>query len=55
MSRARAQAQRLFGAFQAWGADPVEAEHTLPSAADSAYDLARRALWDAERRMKTCG
>lgn len=37
------------------GADPVEAEHTLPSAADSAYDLARRALWDAERRMKTCG
>ncbi|WP_313256329.1 hypothetical protein [Stenotrophomonas acidaminiphila] len=37
------------------GADPVEAEHTLPSAADSAYDLARRALWEAERRMKTCG
>ncbi|WP_269789916.1 hypothetical protein [Stenotrophomonas sp. Iso1] len=37
------------------GADPTEAEHTLPSAADSAYDLARRALWDAERRMKTCG
>lgn len=37
------------------GADPVEAEHTLPSAADSAYDLARRALWDAERRMKACG
>lgn len=37
------------------GADPIEAEHTLPSAADSAYDLARRALWDAERRMKTCG
>jgi len=36
------------------GADPVEAEHSLPSAADSAYDLARRALWDAERRMKTC-
>ncbi len=37
------------------GADPTEAEHTLPSAADSAYDQARRALWDAERRMKTCG
>lgn len=36
------------------GADPVEAEHSLPSAADSAYDQARRALWDAERRMKTC-
>lgn len=36
------------------GADPTEAEHTLPSAADSAYDQARRALWDAERRMKTC-
>ena len=36
------------------GADPVEAEHSLPSAADSAYDLARRALWDAERRMKMC-
>jgi len=36
------------------GADPVEAEHSLPSAADSAYDLARRALWDAERRMKEC-
>ncbi len=37
------------------GADPTEAEHTLPSAADSAYDQARRALWDAERRMKACG
>lgn len=36
------------------GADPVEAEHSLLSAADSAYDLARRALWDAERRMKMC-
>lgn len=36
------------------GADPVEAEHSLPSAADNAYDMARRALWDAERRMKTC-
>lgn len=36
------------------GADPVEAEHSLRSAADSAYDLARRALWDAERRMKMC-
>lgn len=36
------------------GADPVEVEHSLPSAADSAYDLARRALWDAERRMKEC-
>ncbi|KRG40538.1 hypothetical protein ARC78_12550 [Stenotrophomonas pictorum JCM 9942] len=36
------------------GADPVEAEHSLPSAADNAYDQARRALWDAERRMKMC-
>ncbi|MGH8055513.1 MAG: hypothetical protein ACREP4_16505 [Stenotrophomonas sp.] len=36
------------------GADPTEAEHTLPSTADSAYDQARRALWDAERRMKAC-
>lgn len=37
------------------GADPVEAEHSLRSAADNAYDMARRALWDAERRMKACG
>ena len=37
------------------GADPVEAEHSLPAAADSAYDLARRALWEAERQMRTCG
>lgn len=36
------------------GADPVEAQHSLPSAADNAYDQARRALWDAERRMKIC-
>ncbi len=36
------------------GADPVEAEHSLLSAGDSAYDMARRALWDAEQRMKTC-
>ena len=39
----------------AHGADPVEAEHTLPSAADSAYDLARRALWEAQQRMARCG
>jgi len=37
------------------GADPVEAEHSLPAAADSAYDLARRGLWEAERQMRTCG
>lgn len=37
------------------GADPVEAEHSLPSAADSAYDLARRALWQAGRQMQACG
>ncbi|WP_305805898.1 hypothetical protein [Stenotrophomonas sp. YIM B06876] len=36
------------------GADPVEAEHTLPRAADSAYDLARRALWYAERQLAAC-
>ena len=36
------------------GADPVEAEHSLPAAADSAYDLARRGLWEAERQMATC-
>lgn len=38
----------------AHGADPLALEHTLPSAADSAYDLARRALWYAERQMTTC-
>jgi hypothetical protein len=37
------------------GADPVEAEHSLPAAADSAHDLARRGLWEAERQMRTCG
>lgn len=36
------------------GADPVAAESTLPAAADSAYDLARRGLWYAERQMATC-
>ncbi|MGV8961721.1 MAG: hypothetical protein ACOH1V_15280 [Stenotrophomonas sp.] len=36
------------------GADPVAAEHTLPSAADSAYDLARRALWYAEQQLAAC-
>lgn len=36
------------------GADPVEAEHSLPSAADSAYNLARRGLWEAERQMRRC-
>ncbi len=38
----------------AHGADPLALEHTLPSAADSAYDLARRALWYAERQMASC-
>jgi len=37
------------------GADPVETEHSLPAAADSAHDLARRGLWEAERQMRTCG
>lgn len=37
------------------GADPLMLQHTLPQDADSAYDLARRALWHAERRLSRCG
>ena len=39
------------------GADPVMAEHSLPAAADSAYDLARRALWYSHRQLQQmrCG
>jgi len=37
------------------GADPIEIAHTLPSSADSAYDLAQRGLWVVERSMKSCG
>ncbi|MGB3393306.1 MAG: hypothetical protein WA956_07355 [Stenotrophomonas sp.] len=36
-------------------ADPVEAEHSLPAAADSAHELAWRGLWEAERQMARCG
>ncbi len=46
--------QRVEYAY-AHGADPVMAAHTLPRAADSAYDLARRALWYAEKKMAGCG
>jgi hypothetical protein len=38
----------------AHGADPVSAEHLLPGLADSAYDLARRALWYADRKLASC-
>ncbi|UNK56239.1 hypothetical protein MNQ95_08610 [Pseudoxanthomonas daejeonensis] len=41
-------------AAHARGADPVRAEHMLPNAANSAYDLARRALWHADRQMAGC-
>ncbi|MCC4605468.1 hypothetical protein [Xanthomonas campestris] len=36
------------------GADPLMAAQLLPRQADSAYDLARRALWYADRQMKQC-
>ncbi|MBB3834929.1 hypothetical protein FHR55_003169 [Xanthomonas arboricola] len=36
------------------GADPVMAAQLLPRQADSAYDLARRALWYADRQLKQC-
>lgn len=39
----------------AHGADPVMAEQLLPRQADSAYDLARRALWYARKQWTTCG
>lgn len=42
-------------AAHARGADPVRAEHMLPNAANSAYDMARRALWHADRQMAGCG
>lgn len=34
------------------GADPNLAGHVLPQQADSAYDLARRALWYAQQQLK---
>lgn len=36
------------------GADPVQVEHLLPRAADSAFDQTRRALWYANRRLASC-
>lgn len=36
------------------GADPVMTEHMLPRRGDSAYDLARRALWYADNRLAGC-
>ena len=39
----------------AHGADPVMAEQLLPRQADSAYDLARRALWYARHVLGACG
>ncbi|WP_019398297.1 MULTISPECIES: hypothetical protein [unclassified Pseudoxanthomonas] len=36
------------------GADPVRAQHQLPSTADSAWDQGRRALWHARRQLQDC-
>nr|WP_254459358.1 hypothetical protein [Xanthomonas sacchari] len=36
------------------GADPIRAQQLLPREADSAYDLARRALWYADQRLAAC-
>ncbi|MDG2525159.1 hypothetical protein P6166_07310 [Stenotrophomonas sp. HITSZ_GD] len=44
------QVERAF----AKGADPVMAEQLLPRQADSAYDLARRALWYAREKTADC-
>jgi len=38
----------------AHGVDPVQAEHLMPRSADRAYDLARRALWYAEKQLTGC-
>jgi hypothetical protein len=38
----------------AHGADPILAQQMLPRAADSAYDLARRALWYADQKLAAC-
>jgi len=48
-----ADLQRVENAM-AHGADPVLAQQTLPRAADSAYDLARRALWYADQKLAAC-
>ncbi|MFT3763371.1 MAG: hypothetical protein QM761_12365 [Pseudoxanthomonas sp.] len=39
----------------AHGADPLLAERILPQQLDSAYDLSRRALWYAEKKLAACG
>ena len=44
------QVERAF----AKGPDPVMAEQMLPRQADSAYDLARRALWYAREKTADC-
>ncbi|PPT92673.1 hypothetical protein XthCFBP4691_03085 [Xanthomonas theicola] len=36
------------------GADPILAQQLLPREADSAYDLARRALWYADQTLAAC-
>lgn len=36
------------------GADPIRAANLLPREADSAYDLARRAIWYAQSKLETC-
>ncbi|WP_260114947.1 hypothetical protein [Xanthomonas indica] len=36
------------------GADPIRAQQLLPREADSAYDLARRALWYADQKLAAC-
>lgn len=38
----------------AHGADPVQAQQMLPRRGDSNYDLARRALWYAEKQLAAC-
>lgn len=48
-----ADLQRVENAM-AHGADPILAQQTLPRAADSAYDLARRALWYADQKLTAC-
>ncbi|MCD7099519.1 hypothetical protein [Stenotrophomonas sp. MMGLT7] len=36
------------------GADPIRAANLLPRQADSAYDLARRAVWYAQSKLEAC-
>lgn len=38
----------------AHGADPIQAQQMLPRRGDSNYDLARRALWYAEKQLTNC-